>query len=91
MASLGLSFDRELPGSLSDESIAQVIWSSNQIKMQGIVIVGGILTQPVIANAVKQSESYPKDCGNLRDCFNLAKSARFGNDTEKPVAYGCQR
>jgi hypothetical protein len=35
IASLALIFDGQLPGSSPDESIAQVIWSSNQIKMQG--------------------------------------------------------
>ena len=35
MASLALILDGQLSGSLSDESIAQVIWSSNQIKVQG--------------------------------------------------------
>jgi hypothetical protein len=36
MDSLALILDGQLPGSLPDESIAQVIWSSNQIKVQGV-------------------------------------------------------
>jgi hypothetical protein len=79
-ASLALVFDGQLPGSSPDESIAQVIWSSNQIKMQGAVIVRVILIWTVIANAVKQSSVNP-ETAVITDCFNLAKSARFRNDT----------